>query len=161
MVISTCLLYLVAAGLLSRGVWFLENNTWSNLIGGDAGETGAGPGSYDIRQSVWHANCCSPLVNGGGGWGVFNAILGWQNSATYGSVISYNLYWLVVIVWFVMMRYREQQGRWPLIHPLVRRFRGNNSEGRVENVERTAVTGVLADNKATGDGVMRLQATEV
>ncbi|GAB1193086.1 hypothetical protein APSETT444_002289 [Aspergillus pseudonomiae] len=161
MVISTCLLYLVAAGLLSRGVWFLENNTWSNLIGGDASETGAGPGSYDIRQSVWHVNCCSPLVNGGGGWGIFNAILGWQNSATYGSVISYNLYWLVVIVWFVMMRYREQQGRWLLIDPLVRRLKTRKADGCVENVESTAAVGVLSNNKASGNGVMQLQATEV
>ncbi|OGM43582.1 plasma membrane iron permease [Aspergillus bombycis] len=161
MVISTCLLYLVAAGLLSRGVWFLENNTWSNLIGGDASETGAGPGSYDIRQSVWHVNCCSPLVNGGGGWGIFNAILGWQNSATYGSIISYNLYWLVVIVWFVMMRYREQQGRWLLINPLVRRLKTRKANECVENLESTACTGVLSGNKAPGNGVMQLQATEV
>lgn len=26
------------------------------MIGGDAAETGAGPGSYDIRKSVWHVN---------------------------------------------------------------------------------------------------------
>jgi hypothetical protein len=29
---------------------------WNVAIGGDAAETGAGPGSYDIRQSVWHVN---------------------------------------------------------------------------------------------------------
>ena len=34
-------------------------------------------------------------------------MLGWQNSATYGSVISYNLYWVVVIVYFVVMRVLE------------------------------------------------------
>lgn len=100
---------------MSRGVWFLEANAWNVLTGGDAAEGGSGPGTYDIRQSVWHVNCCSPSLNGGGGWGVFNSILGWQNSATYGTVISYNLYWLVVIVTFVGMRYRETKGRWPLM----------------------------------------------
>lgn len=29
---------------------------WNHVIGGDASETGAGPGSYDIRKSVWHVN---------------------------------------------------------------------------------------------------------
>ncbi|KAE8145435.1 iron permease FTR1/Fip1/EfeU [Aspergillus avenaceus] len=159
MVISTCLLYLVAAGLLSRGVWFLENNTWSNLIGGDAGETGAGPGSYDIRQSVWHVNCCSPLVNGGGGWGIFNAILGWQNSATYGSVISYNLYWLVVIVWFGFMRYQEQQGR-SLPDSLIRCFKGKDERG-IGKAESTARTEVVTDHKLSENGIMRFQEGQV
>ncbi|OJD34082.1 high-affinity iron transporter [Diplodia corticola] len=111
LIISTCFLYLVAAGLFSRAVWYFETNTWNHVIGGDASETGSGPGSYDIRQSVWHVNCCNPELNGGGGWGIFNAILGWQNSATYGSVLSYNLYWLVVIVVFVYMRYKEKHAK--------------------------------------------------
>ncbi len=54
-------------------------------------------------------------MNGGGGWGIFNAILGWQNSATYGSVISYNLYWIFVIFGFLAMRHREVRGYWPLM----------------------------------------------
>ncbi|KAK4122897.1 putative iron transferase [Parathielavia appendiculata] len=115
LVISTCLLYLVAAGLFSRAVWSFEQDAWQVLIGGDAAELGEGPGSYDIDRSVWHVNCCSPTYNGGSGWGFFNAILGWTNSATYGSVISYNLYWLCVIVSFLVMRYREVTGHWPLV----------------------------------------------
>jgi high-affinity iron transporter len=54
-------------------------------------------------------------LNGGGSWGIFNAILGWQNSATYGSVISYNLYWIAVISGFLAMRYKEVKGHWPLM----------------------------------------------
>ncbi|GFF40527.1 plasma membrane iron permease [Aspergillus lentulus] len=142
LIISTCFLYLVAAGLFSRGVWYLENNTWNHVIGGDAAETGAGPGSYDIRQSVWHVNCCSPLVNGGGGWGIFNAILGWTNSATYGSVLSYNLYWITVIVWFVAMRHKERHGHLPVVDPLLNRLRGRKSaeprNGR-QDVEVSAI----------------------
>lgn len=115
LIISTCFLYLVAAGLFSKSVWYFENHAWNKVVGGDASEVGSGPGSYDIRQSVWHVNCCNPEINGGGGWGIFNAIFGWTNSATYGSVLSYNLYWLVVIVAFVSMRYKEQHGHLPLM----------------------------------------------
>ena len=117
LIASTCFLYLVAAGLFSRAIWYLEQNTWNHLTGGDAAETGSGPGSYDIRNSVWHVNCCNPEPHGGGGWGIFNAILGWQNSATYGSVIGYNVYWIAVIVGFVALRWREKRGAWPFMKP--------------------------------------------
>lgn len=52
----------------------------------------------------------NPEINGGGGWGIFNALFGWQNSATYGSVISYNLYWIFVIAGFAYLRWRERRG---------------------------------------------------
>ncbi|KAJ0166350.1 Plasma membrane iron permease [Colletotrichum tanaceti] len=119
LVVSTCLLYLVAAGLFSRAVWDFEQQEWNNVVGGDAAELGNGPGSYDIDKSVWHVNCCSPDLNGGGGWGIFNAVLGWTNSATYGSVIAYNVYWIFVIACFFVMRFRENTGRWPLAKPKV------------------------------------------
>jgi high-affinity iron transporter len=32
-------------------------------------------------------------------------------------VISYNLYWLVVIISFFSMRYQEVNGHWPLLKP--------------------------------------------
>ncbi|KAG5988384.1 hypothetical protein E4U54_004674, partial [Claviceps lovelessii] len=59
--------------------------------------------------------CCSPTAPNNGGWGVFNAILGWQNSATYGSVISYNIYWLFVMAGFVIMRFKETKGHYPFL----------------------------------------------
>ena len=94
-------------------------HAWSKIVGGDAAETGSGPGSYDIRKSVWHVNCCNPEINGGGGWGIFNSIFGWTNSATYGSVIAYNLYWVAVIAAFLSMRFYEQNGRWPMMQAKV------------------------------------------
>ncbi|KAI9721850.1 MAG: hypothetical protein M1812_002186 [Candelaria pacifica] len=115
LIVSTCFLYLVAAGLFSKAVWLFEMDKWNKIIGGDASETGAGPGSYDLRKSVWHVNCCSPDLNGGGGWGIFNSLFGWQNSATIGSVVSYNLYWVVVIIGFLTMRYSEKKGHWPFL----------------------------------------------
>jgi high-affinity Fe2+/Pb2+ permease len=53
--------------------------------------------------------CCSPQLDGGGWWGVFNSIFGWQNSATYGSVISYNLYCIAVGAGFLDMYFREKR----------------------------------------------------
>ncbi|KAK2590251.1 high-affinity iron permease [Conoideocrella luteorostrata] len=56
LVASSCLLYLVAAGLVARSVWYFEQGHWSNVVGADVGEAGTGPGSYDIDRSVWHVN---------------------------------------------------------------------------------------------------------
>lgn len=119
LIVSTCFLYLIAAGLFSKAVWYFENYEWSQVIGGDASETGSGPGSYDITKSVWHVNCCNPEINGGGGWGIFNAILGWQNSATYGSVISYNVYWIAIIFCFASMRDHEKHGHLGALTPML------------------------------------------
>ncbi|KAA8573680.1 hypothetical protein EYC84_005257 [Monilinia fructicola] len=102
---------------------------------GDAAETGAGPGSYEYKT-----NFGNPELNGGGGWGIFNAILGWQNSATYGSVISYNLYWLVVIVGFLAMRYKEIKGHLPLapaLEPYLTPVKA--VQGHVANIKERAI----------------------
>lgn len=115
LVVSTCLLYLVGAGLFSRSVWAFEMAKWNEYIGGEADEFGNGPGSYDIDQSVWHINCCTSTDTVQNGWSIFNAILGWTNSATYGSVISYNLYWICVMIGFIVMRFHETHGRWPFM----------------------------------------------
>lgn len=63
LVISTCFLYLVAAGLFSRGVWFFETQQWNKIVGGDAAELGDGAGSYDIDKSVWHVNVSLIAMN--------------------------------------------------------------------------------------------------
>jgi high-affinity iron transporter len=62
LIISTCFLYLVSAGLFTRSVWLFEIQQWDKLVGSDAEEAGSGPGSYDIRQSVWHVNVSLKLV---------------------------------------------------------------------------------------------------
>lgn len=87
-----------------------------------------------------HSSFGNPELNGGGGWGIFNAILGWQNSATYGSVISYNLYWLVVIVGFLAMRYKEIKGHLPLapaLEPYLTPVKA--VQGHVANIKERAI----------------------
>ncbi|KAI5955448.1 FTH2 [Candida theae] len=114
LITSTCFLYIVSAGLMSRGVWFLELESFVRKCGGlDVSETGSGPGSYDIAKSVWHVNCCNGLTDGG--WMVLNAIFGWTNSATYGSVFTYMAYWIFVIVWLNLKLYEEREGVLPII----------------------------------------------
>ena len=111
LIVSTSMLYLISAGLFSRGVWFFENYVYSKQTGGDAAENGSGPGTYNINKSVWHVNCCNPLTDHG--WDVFNALFGWQNSATYGSVLSYNVYWIFIIATLLLMLYEEKHGHLP------------------------------------------------
>lgn len=111
LIASTSILYLISAGLFSRGVWGFEQHVYSKKTGGDAAEQGSGPGSYNIKTLVWHVNCCNPEIDDG--WDVFNSLLGWQNSATYGSVISYNVYWLMMIVTLMLMLFDERHGHLP------------------------------------------------
>lgn len=117
--ISTAILYLISAGLFSRGVWFFENYVFNLQTGGDAAENGSGPGTYNIHKTVWHVNCCNPLIDEG--WDVFNSLLGWQNTATYGSILAYNLYWLALIVTLGLMLFEEKRGHLPFCKSLTLR----------------------------------------
>jgi high-affinity iron transporter len=114
LITMTGLLYLLAAGLFSKGVWQFELQHFVNLCHGqDMSEVGSGPGSYDIVNSVWHVNCCNGEIDGG--WMLLTAIFGWTNSATYFSVISYNLYWISVICVIKGLQFQEIHGYFPLV----------------------------------------------
>lgn len=96
-----------------------------------------------------------PRINGGYGWGIFNGILGWTNSATYSTVISNNMYWICVSSAFVLMRYREVKGHWPLRKPKhsdalepASAEEGSPSGSGVVDVERVNDNQVAAENKA-------------
>lgn len=113
LVVATCFLYLISAGLFSKGVWQLELQNYINKCNGqDMSEIGSGPGSYDISNSVWHVNCCNGETDGG--WMILTAIFGWTNSATYGSVIGYNVYWLLVIAMIKILK-TEEHGYIPFL----------------------------------------------
>lgn len=134
--ISTAILYLISAGLFSRGVWFFENYVFNKKTGGDAAENGSGPGTYNIKSSVWHVNCCNPLTDSG--WDVFNSLLGWQNSATYGSVLSYNLYWLGMIIALGLMLFEEKNGHLPFCKSL--KLRQLNPMYHIKNKKKNELT---------------------
>jgi high-affinity iron transporter len=117
LIASTSVLYLIAAGMFSKSVWSLQFHTFAQRVGSDVAEAGDGPGSYDIKETVWHVNCCNPEIDNG--WDVFNAVLGWQNSATYGSVLAYNLYWIFLMLAIGCMLYEERTGSLPLKKQIV------------------------------------------
>ncbi|KAJ7669292.1 iron permease FTR1 [Mycena polygramma] len=113
LVLMTNLLLLIGAGLFSRAVWAFEEHAFNKLLGGDVDDSGGdGPGSFRVSNSVWHLDCCNPEDNlDGQGWSIFNAIFGWTNSATLGSVLSYVFYWIAVIVTLVVMKHREGRSK--------------------------------------------------
>ncbi|KAL7784348.1 high-affinity iron permease-like protein [Trichoderma ceciliae] len=112
LIASTSVLYLIAAGMFSKSIWSLQYHTFAQRVGSDVAEEGNGPGSYDILETVWHVNCCNPETDNG--WDVFNSILGWQNTATFGSVISYNVYWAFLVLTVSCLMYEERTGSLPL-----------------------------------------------
>jgi high-affinity iron transporter len=87
--------------------------------------------------------CCNAELNGGGGWGIFNALFGWQNSATYGSVLAYNFYWIAVIVAFLALGYNEKKGHWPFMKAKKDttsfRTESNSDDSTIASPEKTAV----------------------
>ncbi|CAK7226257.1 high-affinity iron permease [Sporothrix bragantina] len=115
LIFSTSVLYLIAAGMFSKSIWDLQYYVFAKRVGSDVAEAGDGPGSYNIKQTVWHVNCCNPETENG--WDIFNALLGWENTGTYGSVISYNVYWLFIIVSIFFLLYEEKTGWLPLARP--------------------------------------------
>lgn len=116
LIISTCILYLIAAGIFSRGAWFFQNYRFNRLTGGDASEGGDGNGSYDISQSVYHVNCCNPELDNG--WDIFNSLLGWQSTGYLASILAYNLYWISLIIVLLLMMFEEQRGHLPFCRNL-------------------------------------------
>ncbi|KAL8286872.1 hypothetical protein RQP46_003878 [Phenoliferia psychrophenolica] len=108
LIISTNVLFLLGAGLFSKAVGDFERYKFNRGVGADVAELGAGPGSYDVRLSVWHLNYGNPENNASGdGYSVFNAILGWTNNGTYGTILSYVAYWVFVMGALVYMKWSE------------------------------------------------------
>ena len=82
---------------------------------------------------------------------MFNSLFGWTNSATYGSVISYNAYWIVVILGFILLRWREKRGAWPLISPKKSGHKvesDSDSQGPSDLEKHTS-----SDNEKSGMGI--------
>lgn len=117
----TNFLLLIGAGLFSRGIWAFQENAFNHLLGADVDDSGGdGPGSFNVVGNIWHLDCCNPENNfDSSGWSIFNAIFGWTNSATLGSILSYIFYWIAVMVTLVIMKYREVL---PAINVLATRY---------------------------------------
>lgn len=107
---------------------------------------------HDFPSVADETKCCNPKVGGGGGWGIFNALFGWTNSATYGSVIAYIIYWVVVILVFFAMRYNEKNGHWPFLTAKSslgsdRSSNGSDAEeGKIDSTEKSSEGGGATTN---------------
>jgi len=110
LIVMTNLILLIGAGLFSKAIWSFQENAFNNLLGADVDDSGGnGPGSYNVIGNVWHLDCCNPEE--AQGWSIFNAVLGWQNTATQGSILSYVFYWLLVVVVLIRMKYKEGRSK--------------------------------------------------
>ncbi|WVQ98338.1 hypothetical protein IAU59_005461 [Kwoniella sp. CBS 9459] len=115
---STSFLFLIGAGLMSKGIGYFQYYRFAKGVGGDVAETGDGPGSYQVAGNVWHLTYGNPETGSpttNGGWQIFNAIFGWNNTATLGSILSYVFYWLLIMVTLVYLRWQE--GRFAFVYP--------------------------------------------
>ncbi|ORX82669.1 iron permease FTR1 [Basidiobolus meristosporus CBS 931.73] len=108
-VASTCILFLVAAGLFSRAIGFFEGHVWANRTNAsNVSEDDSGGITFDVRTNVWYLTCCNPENPNEGGWQIFNAILGWNNVASLGTILGYILYWLAIAGYLVLHKLRNQ-----------------------------------------------------
>ncbi|KAF8981292.1 hypothetical protein BGZ46_003007 [Entomortierella lignicola] len=97
---STCLLLLIAAGLVSKGIAAFEAYYWGKVTGAQSDDAG----TFDPRYNLWALKCCDPKQPDAGWWSVANALVGWTNVASYWSVGAYVAYWAVVVFWLIRLK---------------------------------------------------------
>ncbi|KAI9300670.1 iron permease FTR1/Fip1/EfeU [Cunninghamella echinulata] len=110
-IFSTIILYLVAAGLMSKAVGYFEQYSWNQVIGGEAAEEGGDVITYKVTTSVFYSSVGDPeqKEGGNGGYQIFNAILGWNNVWTIGTIVSYCLYWVLVSLYLVYSYFKQRR----------------------------------------------------
>jgi high-affinity iron transporter len=80
---STVLLFLIAAGLFAGAVHEFEEYTESEAI-------------------IWELHCCHHDKDGI--WKILNAIVGWRDEATVGTLVAYIVYWVFVLATFIVLK---------------------------------------------------------
>lgn len=80
---STGLLLVIAAGLFAGSVHELEEYR-------------------DDEHFLWQMHCCHQEKDGI--WKILNAVVGWRDEATVGTLVSYICYWVFVVVAFLLLR---------------------------------------------------------
>lgn len=82
---ATLLLLVIAAGLFSGSVHELEEYTKN-------------------EHFLWQLNCCSS--EGNNVWSLLQAVVGWRNEATRGTLSAYIVYWIFVIASLIFLRFK-------------------------------------------------------
>lgn len=82
-IFSTLILYLVAAGLMSKAVGYFEQYAWNQVIGGEAAEEGGDVIAYKVTTAVWHVSWGDPELNvdTNGGWYVILHSSSWKKTS--------------------------------------------------------------------------------
>lgn len=83
LILSTALLLLIAAGLFAGAVHELEEYTKN-------------------EHFIWQLHCCHQEKDGI--WKILNAIVGWRDEATVGTLVSYICYWVFVAICLMLLR---------------------------------------------------------
>ncbi|KAF8121905.1 iron permease FTR1 [Boletus edulis] len=105
LICMTNLILLIGAGLFSKAIWQFQENQFIMYTGATSDDlVGTGPGTFQVQGNVWALDTSDAYF---GSFSVFNAIFGWQTTATLGSVLSYVIYWVAVIVVLVFNKFRE------------------------------------------------------
>ncbi|KAF9579205.1 high-affinity iron permease [Lunasporangiospora selenospora] len=104
-VFSTCFLLLIAAGLFTKAIMAFEMDKWNKIVGGDADDAG----SFDPRVNVWALSWGNPNDPNAGGYQFLNAILGWNNIASIGTITGYCLYWVAIVFALLYMKWKRSR----------------------------------------------------
>ncbi|KAG0208925.1 high-affinity iron permease [Mortierella sp. GBA30] len=143
---STCLLMLIAAGLVAKGIAAFESDHWNRLIGAQGDDAG----SYDPRVNVWWLSYGDPKVPDAGWWGVANALLGWSNIASYWTIGGYMLYWALVSAWLIRLKTRRGKVLAAEQRPLLG---GSTSSSSNAGSSRSGVTAVGGEGRHNQDEI--------
>ncbi|CAI2172864.1 11777_t:CDS:2 [Funneliformis geosporum] len=83
--LACTLLFFIGAGFFSNSIYQFQT-------------------SLNSREVIlWKLNCCDPKNNVG--WDIAKSLFGWQNKATLGAVVSYIIYWFIVIAGILIINH--------------------------------------------------------
>lgn len=92
----------------------------------------------------------NPELSSGYGWQIFNAVLGWNNTGTYGSVLAYIFYWLSVSVALIYMRFRESR-----LEKKNRELKSSDSDLTALTDDKFSATSLTHEKKSNGSPVIQ------
>ncbi len=93
----------------------------------------------DKEIILWELNCCDPKNNVG--WDIAKGLFGWDNKATLATVISYLVYWFIVIVGIFIINFYYNDK-----NDSEENENENNQEQQHHNVEMTTSNEIIAQD---------------
>lgn len=131
---ATLLLLFIAAGLFTGAVHEFEeyNNT---------------------EHFIWQLHCCHEDKDGF--WKIFNAIFGWRDEATIGTLSAYISYWLFVICTFLILRCKwKAEDAAKLAAESDRKFKNESERLEAGKMAADVEAGAIAPKVEAGDTML-------